>query len=111
MTSHARIYSQKEILERRIERMKGPRVCKVEGRLAIFHRWVDEDTALLSFNALMKPEQQRAVHERFLCEGLLDGCCTMEKLHRVLALVEYADDGTVTTVPVQNVRFIQTGEV
>ena len=81
------------------------RPCMVSGKPAIFHRWADEDKALLRINTFLRPEDQLKIVEHFRDEGVCDARCSTEKVHQVLALVEYAD-GSVDTVPVQTIRFI-----
>lgn len=92
-------------------RLCGPdlRPCLADGKPATFHRWVEEETALLHIQALMRPEDQRKIARRFREEGLLDGASTIEKLRTCSALVEYAD-GSVGRVKPELIQFLDRKE-
>jgi hypothetical protein len=77
----------------------------VDGRPALFHRWIEEDRALLKFdNFLMAPERDALVH-RFRSEGLVTPGCSTEVIRETFALVEYRD-GTVDKVKPEAIRFM-----
>ena len=102
-----RILTPEDVLRKRIENMKGPRPCRVDGKLAIFHKWVTEDKGFLHLQHFVKrddPGVEKALrdfHERHL----IPASCSLEKLAKTCALIEWAD-GTVGTVSLELVKFI-----
>jgi hypothetical protein len=84
----------------------GPeRPCLVDGKPATFHRWVDEDKALLQFAALMRPEDRLKALQIFNGTGTADSSSTIEKLRTCFALVEYPD-GSVGKVKPELIQFL-----
>ena len=81
------------------------RPCEVDGRPALFHRWVEEDKALLRINCYTTPEEQQKLVYKFRQGGLIDPGCSTEVLRETFALVEYRD-GTVAKVKPELVRFV-----
>lgn len=89
---------------------QGPeRPCLVDGKPALFHRWVEEDKALLRIDAFVKNETREAIFQRFKVEGLCGPEGTIEKLRTVKALVEWPD-GSVSTVPLELITFLDRRE-
>ena len=82
----------------------GRRFCEVDGKPAYFHRWVDEDKALLKINCFTRPEEQDILVRRFRSEAVLPMGTSAEIIRHALALVEY-DDGTVDKVEPEKVKF------
>lgn len=85
------------------------RPCLADGKPATFHRWVEEDKALLKINAFMQLEEQLKCVHRFHEEGWLDNCCSTEKQRTCFALVEYAD-GSVGKVKPELIQFLDRKE-
>ena len=84
------------------------RPCTVDGRPALFHRWIEEERVLLKVNAFTTPEDQQRLLYKFREMSLVAPECSTEVLHSVLALVEYRD-GTVAKVKPERVRFVEEG--
>ena len=80
------------------------RPCLVDGRPAFFHRWVEEDKALLKIKTFIHPDACERSIARFHQDGVMDHSCDIEKLHTVSALVEY-EGGTVCKVNPELIRF------
>jgi hypothetical protein len=80
------------------------RPCLVDGRPAFFHRWVEEDKALLKVKSFCGPDEIEASVARFHRDGVMDHSCDIEKLHTISALVEY-EGGTVAKVNPELIRF------
>lgn len=80
------------------------RPCEVDGRPALFHRWVEEDRALLRINAFTSAEKRERIAREF-SEGLIipAGCFT-DVIRETFALVEY-QDGTIAKVKPELIRF------
>ncbi len=82
------------------------RPCWVDGKPAIFHRWVEEEQGVLIINSFVRrddPVVEQALsdlHEKHLVRS----GCSLEKLKTTRALVEYPD-GTVGTVPLELIKF------
>lgn len=81
------------------------RPCEVDGRPALFHRWVEEDRALLKVNCFVAPDEREALARRFRNEGLVVPGCPTEVIRETFALVEYRD-GTIDKVKPELIRFI-----
>ena len=92
-------------------RLCGPdlRPCLVDGKPATFHRWVEEDKALLKVKSFIGPEEIEASVARFHQYGVMDHSCDIEKLRTFYALVEY-EGGTVSKVQPELIRFTDREE-
>ena len=80
------------------------RPCEVDGCPALFHRWIEEDRALLRLDAFTSPEDRARIVSRFRTEGFCPSGCTAEVVRETFALVEY-QDGTIATVKPELIRF------
>lgn len=81
------------------------RPCEVEGRPALFHRWVEEDRALLRVEALVSAKSVISINNRFRSEGVVPPGCAIDVIRETFALVEYRD-GTIAKVKPELVRFV-----
>lgn len=81
------------------------RPCEVDGRPALFHRWVEEDRALLKFDGFVPRPGQQYIHHRFLEECVVPPVCHVDVLRETFALVEYRD-GTIAKVDPLLLRFV-----
>ena len=81
------------------------RLCLVDGKPALFHRWIDEDKALLHINVLTRPEEQQTLNRTFRNEGIVPECCSVEVVRNTYALVEYPD-GSVGKVKPEMIQFL-----
>ncbi len=81
------------------------RPCEVDGRPALFHRWIEEDRALLKFNTLCRGLEMEEMRRIFLSEGIVTPQCSTEVIRETFALVEYMD-GTIHKVKPELIRFI-----
>lgn len=86
-----------------------PRPCLADGEPALFHRWADEDKALLQIHAFVRPEDQQKIVRLFREEGVVGGSSTIEKLRTCFALVEYPD-GSVGKVKPELIEFLDRKE-
>ena len=86
-----------------------PRLCEADGETCIFHRWVDEDKALLRINVMMQERECKLLNEKFKADGIVLPGCFTEVVRRTLALVEFPD-GTVKKVDPEAVRFLDREE-
>lgn len=82
----------------------GCRPCEVDGKPAVFHRWVDDETGALIINFFAKDDMVDRLRRKFKEDGVVPAGCSLEKLHQTLALIEWPG-GTVETVPVSKIRF------
>lgn len=85
------------------------RPCLADDKPATFHRWVDEDKALLQIHAMVRPEDRSRIFRRFQEYGLADSHSTIEKLRTCFALVEYPD-GSVGKVKPELIQFLDRKE-
>lgn len=67
------------------------RPCEVDGQACLFHRFVDEDRALLKINCFTREEEQTYIRRRFDLSGVVPGGCSTEVIRVTYALVEYPD--------------------
>lgn len=83
----------------------GLRPCEVDGVGAVFHRWADEEQALLKFNVFLRPDDAEAMYKRFQETGIVPYACAIEKVRTTRALVELAT-GQVVRVDPKHVKFL-----
>ena len=84
---------------------KYERPCLADDKPATFHRWVEEETALLKIGCYIRPEDQLPIVRRFREERVIDGSANVEKLRTCFALVEYPD-GSVGKVKPELIQFL-----
>lgn len=81
------------------------RPCEVDGVPALFHRWIEEDRALLNTGAFVSPEHFRDITRAFRVDRVVPPGCSVDVLRETFALVEYRD-GTIGKVKPELVRFL-----
>lgn len=76
----------------RIEQGPPPtRPCLVDEKPAVFHRFVEEDRALLQINAYCEPGDRERIRREFQETGVYPDTCYATTLRSTLALVEFPD--------------------
>ena len=80
------------------------RPCEVDGKPAIFHRWIDEDKVLLQFDVHLDYDNLMAIRSLFDVEGCAPAGTSIEKVRHTFALVEY-QDGKVDKVEPEKIKF------
>lgn len=88
---------------------KHERPCLADDKPATFHRWVDEDKALLKINCFMRPEETERAVRTFKEEGWYPNTCSTERVRTCFALVEYPD-GSVGKVKPELIQFLDRRE-
>lgn len=85
----------------------GARLCQVDGRLAIFHRWVDDEKAILKINSFTRRDDPaiELLRQDFLTKHIIPNCCTLDKVKTTRALIEWSD-GHVALVDVEFLQFV-----
>lgn len=86
------------------------RPCEVDGRACLFHRFGDEDQALLRVNVFCRDDEARYLRRRMDAEGYVAPGCSTEVIRRTYALVEFPD-GSLGKVDPKLVRFTDREEV
>lgn len=81
------------------------RLCEVDGKTCLFHRWIDEDEAALYIDVYVSVYEMQQLVRAFRDEGIVKPGCRLEKLRKTLALVEYPD-GSVGKVDPSLVTFL-----
>lgn len=81
------------------------RPCEVDGKPCIFHRWVDEDKALLGVNLMVNDYQRDKIVRGYKADGVAPHGCEIKVLRHTYALVEYPD-GSVGKVEPELVTFL-----
>lgn len=80
------------------------RPCEVNGKPAIFHRWVENDRVIIQINSLCRPGEVKEYIHRYRSECVIPPTCSSDVLRETFALVEY-DDGSVCKVEPERVKF------
>lgn len=77
------------------------RACRVNGKKALFHRWVEKETPIIQFNCFLdRGDINRAVNERIYPPGT-----KITSQRNTYAIIEYMD-GTVAEVLPEEIQFI-----
>ena len=85
------------------------RQCTVNGKKALFHRWVEKDQLLIKFKGIFKDDRVSKLLDKYKADGVLPACVDTERLSGLMALVEY-EDGTMEEVSPMSVRFLDSCE-
>ena len=85
------------------------RQCTIDGKRALFHRWVEKDELLLNFNTFVKPDRMVKFTETYKENGYLPNGVELERIRTLVALVEF-EDGTMKEVEALSVRFLDGRE-
>lgn len=85
------------------------RPCEVDGKPCLFHRWVDEDKAVLEIGPLVKQDTLDVWRRAFDEFGDVPPHSTVKILRHTYALVEYPD-GSVGKVEPELVQFLDRKE-
>ena len=80
------------------------RPCEVNGKPAVFHRWVDEDRMKVQINIMTLREEAIRTMDDYKVHGFLPATASPVVLRQTIALVEY-EDGTVCKVEPEDVKF------
>lgn len=86
------------------------RPCEVDGVPALFHRWIEEDRALLKIDRFCTPGEANVICRRFHAEGTVPTGCHVNIVRETFALIEYRD-GTIDKVKPERIRFIEREEL
>ena len=81
------------------------RLCEVDGERALFHRWADEDKALLKFNVFLRSEERAPYLRDFKENAVIPTGCSTEIIRKTYAIVEFPD-GSVRKEDPEKVRFL-----
>ena len=85
------------------------RPCEVDGKFCWFHRFIEEDRALLSLNCYHPEDVLARLTRIFNEEGVVRPGCSTEIIRETFALVEYPD-GSVGKVKPELVQFLDRKE-
>ena len=80
------------------------RTCEVNGRKAVFHRWIDIDSYLFKLDMVMKPDHIKKLVDKFETTHIVPAGTHTEKIHEVVGLVEY-EDGSMDKVEPKTIIF------
>ena len=81
------------------------RPCVAAGKSAMFHRWVEDEKALLKINVFLRQEHRDEIVRRFREDGECGPECSIEKQRVCMGLVEYPD-GSVARIAPEAIRFL-----
>jgi hypothetical protein len=83
------------------------RPCVVNGKNALFHRWIDVDQGVIKFGASIPSDKMQLVRKTFDDTSVLPVGCDMATLRTTYAVVEF-EDGTIKEVNPGDVKFLDT---
>lgn len=81
------------------------RPCEVDGRPALFHRWIEEDRAMLKVPRNLQEKTYESIFQVFRENNVVVDGCEVVVSHHTFALVEYRD-GTIAKVEPESIRFV-----
>lgn len=76
------------------------RLCEVDGKTCLFHRWIDEDQALLKIDVFYNTEERTRLVKHYQQDGIVPLGCSTEVVRKTFALVEYPDGSIGKVDPV-----------
>lgn len=85
------------------------RPCLADEKPATFHRFIEEDRAMLRINCYHPERVYNQLIRRFKEEGVIHPGCSTEIIRETLALVEYPD-GSVGKVKPELIQFLDRKE-
>lgn len=80
------------------------RACFVDGRKALFHKWVTHDKVLLNFKAHINTYIYSTIRETFDKYGVTDDTIEPLIVQTIYGLVEF-EDGIVDLVEPKSIKF------
>ena len=81
------------------------RPCVVFDKKALFHRWADKEECFLKINAFVSNEETQELLDKYKQHGYIPSGVTIEKIKKVVAIVEFMD-GEIVEVSPLDVRFL-----
>lgn len=84
------------------------RPCVIDGKKALFHRWMDKEELVLKMQCVMKSNDMRLIIERYKEMKCIPNCAEAEKITQTLAIVEF-EDGAIREVLPTSVKFLDSG--
>ena len=82
------------------------RPCEVDGRPALFHRWIEEDDALLQIPRHYTLPEAEKIMQLFREDKVFADNCKVVVTHHTFALVEYRN-GTIAKVEPERIQFTE----
>ena len=83
------------------------RQCIVDGKKALFHRWVEKEDLLISFDCYLKFDQMENIAKDFIKKGILPNGSSTKNVKNLVALVEF-EDGTMAEVGALSIQFLDS---
>lgn len=81
------------------------RLCEVNGKKALFHRWVESDSIFFNIKSFCSKEDLQFIMRNFKDHNVIfEGRAGIEKVKSFYGLVEY-EDGTLEKVDPENIKF------
>ena len=79
------------------------RPCYVDGKKALFHRWAQQDNAIIKLN-VNSPHAKSKVEtiiETYNNKHVIPAFCELEKVTKTVAIIEYASGGVAEVEPIR----------
>lgn len=89
--------------------MSNLRKCKVNGEVAIFHKWVDDGCAYLQMDFNPTLDTVTKIKQEFDTSRIVPSGCELKIIPSQKALIEFKD-GHCDLVPIADVIFISNNE-
>ena len=88
------------------------RPCLVDGKKALFHRFVEDNQLLLQFEGFipMKGNYVQKTIERYKTDNILPSDVKPKIVKAIFALIEL-EDGTVKKVDIESIKFLDSGNL
>lgn len=83
------------------------RPCYVDGKKALFHRWIDREGLYLHFKCFISLEEQLKAQKTFYDDHIIPTGCDIERIKQTFAIVEF-ENGTVAEVAPCSIKFDDT---
>lgn len=84
--------------------------CVVDGRKALFHRWVDEEKLVVQFDSFIMPDKAKIVMDRYNEQGYLPCTANTKTISFTYGLVSF-EDGHVEKVEPTSIVFIDSTKI
>ena len=98
------MYNRKNVPIATAKELFGLRPCSVNGRKAWFHCWIQTEHPYFLSTFFRSREEMKEISREIENEVIIPSSFKIEKIARVVALVEY-DDGTVVKVDPEEITF------
>lgn len=80
-------------------------ICVVNGKKALFHRWIDKEKLVVKFDNPIMTDTARKIMQNYRVNGYLPPNVFTNKISNTYGLVEF-EDGHIEEVEPTSIRFV-----